>query len=89
MSQRQAVTKANATRYRRAGKADKGKILDELCPTADWHRNHARKALAAALKPKAAKPTRRVRLQPARLTHLLGNTVPATSDEAMFLGRCG
>ncbi len=51
MGQRKAVTKAVATRYKRAGKADKGKILDELCATTGWHRNHARKALAAVLRP--------------------------------------
>jgi len=50
MGQRRAVTKAIATRYRRAGKADKGTILDELCATTGWHRSHARKALARALK---------------------------------------
>ena len=32
-----------ATRYRRAGQADKGRILDELHATTGWHRNHARK----------------------------------------------
>jgi len=52
MGQRQAVMKANATRYRRADKASKGLMLDELCATTGWHRNHARKALAQALKPK-------------------------------------
>ena len=31
MGQRKAVAKAYATRYRWASKADKGKILDELC----------------------------------------------------------
>jgi hypothetical protein len=52
MGQRQAVMKANATRYRRADKASKGLMLDELCATTGWHRNHARKALTQALKPK-------------------------------------
>jgi hypothetical protein len=47
MGQRQAVT----THYRRASKADKGKILDDLGATTGWHRNHARKALARALRP--------------------------------------
>ena len=51
MSQRRAVTKTIATRYRRASKAGKGVILDELCATTGWHRNHARKALGRALLP--------------------------------------
>jgi hypothetical protein len=56
MGQRQAVTKAIATRYRRASKADKGRILDELCATTGWHRSHARKALGQALRPKVVRP---------------------------------
>lgn len=56
LSQRRAVTKTIATRYKRADKSGKGKILDELCATTGWHRNHARKALAAALQPKIVKP---------------------------------
>ncbi len=58
MGQRRAVTKAIATRYRRASKADKGRILDELCATTGWHRSHARKALTQALKPMVVRPRR-------------------------------
>jgi len=56
MSQRRAVTKAIATRYRRADKAGKGVILDELCATTGWHRGHARKALGQALTPRIVRP---------------------------------
>ncbi len=58
MSQRRAVTKAIATRYRRASKADKGRILDELCATTGWHRSHARKALAESLRPRVGRAQR-------------------------------
>jgi hypothetical protein len=56
MSQRMAVTKAIAMRYRRADKAGKGRILDELCATMGWHRNHARKALGRAGTPRIVRP---------------------------------
>lgn len=52
MAERKAVSKAIATRYTRADKVAKGIILDELCRTTGWNRDHARKALRTALTPR-------------------------------------
>jgi hypothetical protein len=52
LAQRRAITEATASRYQQARKRDKSRILDELCANTGWHRNHARKALTAALQPK-------------------------------------
>lgn len=60
LAERRAVTKTTATRYRRADKAGKSRILDEMCAVNEWHRDHARKALRAALRPKVVR-TRFVR----------------------------
>jgi hypothetical protein len=39
MGERKAVTETIAMRYRRAGMAEKRRILDELCATMGWHRD--------------------------------------------------
>jgi hypothetical protein len=61
MSQRKAVTKATPTRYRSVSRTAKAVILDELCATTGWHRDHARKALRQALGPRRAVRPRRPR----------------------------
>jgi hypothetical protein len=56
LAERKAVTETIAIRYSLADKRTKGVILDELCATTGWHRNHARKALTTALQPKLVSP---------------------------------
>jgi len=56
LAERKAVTETIAVRYILEGKRGKSRILDELCANTGWHRNHARKALKAALAPKVVTP---------------------------------
>ena len=58
LAERRAVTGMTAIRYVVADRRVKGRILDELCANTGWHRNHARKALKAALRPKVVAPRR-------------------------------
>ena len=58
LTERRAVIEATVIRYSQADKRAKGVILDELCATTGWHRNHARKALTSALQPKLVAPRR-------------------------------
>ncbi len=54
----QGCDRDTAIRYVVADKPVKSRILDELCANTGWHRNHARKALKAALQPKVVTPRR-------------------------------
>ncbi|WP_328870925.1 hypothetical protein OHT76_12845 [Streptomyces sp. NBC_00287] len=58
LPERRALTNAVATRYARAGKQEKSRILDEVCAATGWHRSHARKALLRAARPQAARSAR-------------------------------
>jgi hypothetical protein len=61
LPERKAITRKLATRYEKAPKAEKSKILDEVCELCEWNRDHARRALKRALSP-SPKPKRRVRV---------------------------
>jgi hypothetical protein len=56
LAERRAITETAAARYQLASKRGKSRILDELCANTGWHRNHARKALKAALQPRIVTP---------------------------------
>ena len=53
---RKAITKAQVVKYHKATKAEKAAILDAICVTTGWHRDHARKAMRLRLSPPPPKP---------------------------------
>lgn len=60
MGARREITAAVVDRYRSAGWADKGRILDELCAVTGWHRKYAVRALATkvSISPEARRQQR-------------------------------
>ena len=60
MAERKAVTKQMVSRYQAGSKAEKGRLLDQLCDLTGWTRRHARRALgeAAAVQPKRPRASR-------------------------------
>ena len=56
MATRKAITKKLAAQYRDASKELKGEILDTVCGLTGYHRDYARRALRAALRPRPVRP---------------------------------
>jgi len=61
MAERTAVAKEMARRYQRAGRVEKGRMLDELSALTGWNRRHARRRLTEAVHPKPPTGARRGR----------------------------
>ena len=56
MATRQAITKAQATRYRSGSRAVKTEVLDTVCAVTGLNRDYARRALKQALRPRVVRP---------------------------------
>ena len=54
MAARREITKKYARAYQRANKLEKSRLLNALVETTGWTRNHARRAIRAALARKGA-----------------------------------
>jgi hypothetical protein len=61
MAEKHAVTMRLATRYRRAGRREKGEILDTLCEITGYSRGHAARLLRAGPAPRTQQRRRRSR----------------------------
>jgi len=62
MAEKHTVTWKLAEGYRRAGKGEKGEILETLCPITGYSHNHATRLLRAG--PASRKPLRKKRTRP-------------------------
>ena len=64
MQARAEITAKYARAYRTAAKAEKSVLLDEVTAVTVWARDHARRRLREAAKPRAARARKRQRAPP-------------------------
>ena len=86
MRERQALTKEMARRYKRAGKRERGLMLDELCALAGYNRSYAARRLRERARGEPPRRKRRRGRGPIYGPDLLG---PLTKVWATLGGICG
>lgn len=69
MAARREITKKYAHQYRAASKKDKSVLLDSLTATTGWTRDHARRAIRAALTRKGAASQQKRRPRPRKYSY--------------------
>ncbi len=69
MAARRAVTKKYAHEYVKASKVEKGRLLDGLVSTTGWTRDHARRAIRAALARQGPAGAKRRRPRPRKYSY--------------------
>ena len=87
MGAKREITSAVAERYQAAGRGEKGRILDELCQVAGWHRKHAVRVLASITTsvpdgPRRRKPTYGAAIKDALVALWAAGCRPATPSHA-------
>lgn len=86
MRERQAITKEMARRYERAGKRERGLMLDELCALAGYNRSYAARLLREGVRAPAPPRKRRRGRRPQYGPELLA---PLSKVWATLGGICG